>query len=364
MSSQLSAAGEKKHRLHEALERSHEHVPPATWVDVRSVMVGTLLWVLALNVGAIWYLANHSPNRGPRVIKTKWRLLDEAPHGTNMLVLGDSSGLRGVVPKILNERLGVQAINLGTTRRMLVTTDAWMLERFIARHGAPERVLVVHVYEVWHGDKDWLVSAMADIPMNWGFWERMKPASPLLPSDQFRVFLNRYVPLYADNQSLATLFQKPWKAARYFASIGVDETGYMPIKSANPREVEADRARNLAAVRGKTFVMSGMNRMALERIRELAEAHGFDVYLANSPLYEGLYKEPEFKAYYQQVQGALRAFTATSPRLHYIAQEPWTFRKDQLENCDHVTEPASVIYTNKLADEIRRLKTLPPRPRT
>lgn len=352
MTNPLTPHGKQVHREHAQEERAHERVPHATWRDVRGVVFGTLLGVFLMNLAAWYFLAHHSPNRGPRVVKTKWQLIERGPRGTDWLILGDSSALRGVVPALLDERLGTRSVNLGTTRRMLVTSDAWMLERFIAQQGPPKGVLMVHVYEVWHGDRSWLISSMPDIPMGWGFWERMNLKLPLTPSEQYSVFLSRYVPLYSRNQTLATAIQYPWKAGRYFSSIGVDETGYMPIKRASPRQVEDDKQRNIEMVRGKRFEMSAINLQALERIRALAEQHGFDVYLANSPLYQGLYEDPEFFEYFQQVQAALREFAATSPWFHYIAQEPWTFPKEQMENCDHVTEPASRVYTEKLAEEI------------
>lgn len=335
-----------------ARQASHTAVPPATEREVRLLIAGTLICVLLFNALALWFLANHSPNRGPRAVKMKWGLANHAPEGTNWLILGDSSALRGVVPKILDARLGVRAVNLSTTRRMLVVGNAWLLDRFIAHHGPPQGVLIVHVHEVWHGDRDWLLTELADIPLPWGFWNQMNPPLPLTPREQFRVWLGRYVPIYGDNQSLGDVFRYPWKVARYFHSTGVDETGYMPIKHASPAQVEEDRRRNVEAVRGQVFHISAMNRQALEHIRGLAGQHGFDVYIANSPLYQGLRDDAEFKAYFRQIQAAFQAFAATSPRLHYIAQEPWTFPADQMENCDHVTEPASITYTHKLADEI------------
>ena len=333
-----------------------ERVSQASWQDVRRLLAGVIACAALFNLVAIWFLEHHSPNRAPRVVKAQWRLLDAADRTTNWLILGDSSGLQGVVPKLLDERLGGRSVNLGTTRRMLATNDAWMLNRFIARHGPPQGVVLVHAYEVWHGEREWLIEAMPDIPLAWGFWNRLDPPLPLQPAEQVRVFLSRYVPLYADNQSLPRAFQYPWKVARYFFSVGIDETGYMPVKSANPRQVEEDYRQHIEAVRGRRFHISEINRQALERIRALAETHGFDVYLANSPLYQGLYDDPEFRAYFRQVQEALRAFAATCPRIHYIAQEPSTFPKDQMENCDHVTAPASREFTRRLAEEILQLR--------
>jgi hypothetical protein len=331
-------------------------VPPATWPEVRALIAGTLMPVVLVNALVAWVMPNHSPDRGARVSRTKWHLVERAPAGTDWLILGDSSALRGVDPQLLDRRLGTRSINLGTTRRMLVTGDAWLLSEFIRRRGPPKGVLLVHVHEVWHGDRSWLVSSLSDIPKPWGFWARMDPPLPLAPGEQWRVFLSRYVPLYADNQSLAVTLQYPWKFIRYFSSIGMEPNGYMPVDRTNAGEVDQDLRRNLDDTRGRRFEISAINLEALGRILALAEQHGFEVYLANSPVYQALYDAPEFRAYFRQVQAALRALDAAEPRLRYIAQEPSTFPKEQMENCDHVTSEASPAYTNRLADEILALQ--------
>ena len=334
----------------------HDPMPPASWKDVRRLLLGIVVSLVVFNAAARWFLTYHSPDRTPRVTRAKWALASEAKPGTDWLILGDSSGLRGVVPTTLNAQLGVRSVNLCTTRRMLAVADAWMLTRYLQRHSPPRGILLVHTYEIWHGDRDWLVAAMPDLPLPWGFWNRLDPPLRLRMAEQVSAFLIRHVPLVGDNEALAQAFQYPWKVKRHFFSIGVDENGYMPIARGNPRQVEQARRLAVEAVRGRTFHLSELNRQALQRIRELAETRGFDIYLANSPMYEGLYRDPGFQAYFRQVQQELRAFAATSPRIHYIAQEPWTFPKDQMEDCDHVTAPASQEFTRKLAEEILQLR--------
>ncbi len=123
----------------------------------------------------------------------------------------------------------------------------------------------------------------------------------------------------------------------------------------NPEYVEAQKKTNIEFAKKNKFKLSENNSKALERIVSLAEKHDFNIYLANSPIYEKLYEDKDFKAYYSQLQDTLGAYAAKSDRVHYI-REPITFPKEQMENADHLVYSAAKVYTNKLISEIESIQ--------
>ncbi len=326
-------------------------VTPATGRDVIAMIGGVLLVVLLLNGAVLWYLQAWSPNVGYRLISAKWKLLLGLERPVEWLVLGDSTGNQGVVPAVLRERLGVRAVNLCTIASLLAVGDVWMLETYIHRHGSPRAVLIVHAYDMWERDLDAMEPVIMKIPLAWGFWERMEPRIAFGPRQQWSLLLSRYLPLYADNRSLPLVFKYPWRLLR--DTFHLEDDGYMPVDDANLEGVTRDFEAHLAALRQRAFRLSPINHLALARLRELAEQHGFEVYMVDSPVYDRLHVSVEFQAYFRQVRQMLADFAAMSPRIHYLEGVPRVFPADRMVNADHLVHTASMEYTQRVVDAIR-----------
>ena len=134
------------------------------------------------------------------------------------------------------------------------------------------------------------------------------------------------------------------------------EDGFMPVVEANDWEVERDAKGHLKNTAKKSeFAFSDTNQDSINAIIDLAEKHDINVYLANSPLYEELYQNPDFRKYYDQVQQGLAQISDRSDKVKRILVEPMTFSKTEMENVDHVIETAAKSYTEKLAQEIKQV---------
>lgn len=314
-------------------------------------LAGATAALLNALAGAV--LAERTTNRAYWLVGQKWGLLEGLPAPVDWLIVGDSSCNQGIRPEIFEERLGQRAVNVCTVADMLAVGDAWMLERYIERHGPPKHVLMVHVYDMWQRDLRSLQKQplLAKIPLDWGYWRALTPALDLDAGAERSLWVARYLPLWAENKTLASWLRHPSKLWR--RDFTLTPEGFMPLEKANPKGVRKDAKQHFTATRSKRFKLSRVNAEALGRVRELADEHGFDVWIAPGPLWEGAWKEKSFVRYFESVMDELAGFAATSARMHVLFREPMTFPEGQMENADHLVAKAAVKYTERLIEAYR-----------
>lgn len=309
-----------------------------------------LLVTLVVNAATARALERHPLNQAPRVIHAKWSLLMEQKSPVDTLVLGDSSGNHGVIPGVLAARLGGSALNLCTVGDLLAVNDAWMLERYIRDVGAPQRVVVVHTFDVWGRGKN--PDAIAQVPLPFGFWNEARPPAPLSVAQSARVLLDRYVPLYSQDQTISRVIRAPRRTLS--RSFDMDSTGFYHSRRALPDEVMRDFRSKIPEIEEekKEDPLSAENREALKVLSELGEEHGFDVYVAHAPLYEGLWANPGFRRLHGRLDEALMAIAAENRRLRMLTGPPMTFPADYMTNVDHLTEEGAGAFTESLAEKV------------
>ncbi len=327
-----------------------------TPVQRRGILIsvlGTVVFVLILNGAASWYLKEYTDNWSTVMIRDKWERLLHLEQPVDCLILGDSGGLYAVVPSILQEQLGITAVNLSIMSRMLILNDVWMLDTYIRRHGPPKQVLIVHADKIW--DQGIHPATLADIPLGWGYWRQMDPPLELTFSEKLQLFLVRHVPLYARNRSLWERLKSPTRFSRMDKRL--DESGWLNFHKAIPRVVEDRCQLRLDYIREHEFLVSSLNREALQRLVALTRQHAIEVYWVTGPYYEGLYGNEEFRAYYQNIVRTVEALADRNEHIHYIFREPMTFSKHEMQNPYHLIDSSARIYTNRLVAELTRLQS-------
>ncbi len=345
---EMASRGKKMVAIDLNTRLPREHVKGISPRGMSGILLGTGLMLVLTNSAARWYLEKHTPNLGYRLIQSKWKMLEDLQRPVDWLVLGDSSGNQGVIPEIFNETLGGTAVNLCTVGDFTALGDVWMLERYLARFGPPRGVVLVHVYDIWW--RSATRSILAQAPLSSEELENLVPEATRGLRNKVLLIVDRHVPLYSQNVTLSNLVRFPWRSGPRFA---LDAHGFMTWIEALPHTVKRDYEQHLTHVRDEPlFQLSRDNRRALARIRALAEQHDFDVYIANGPLFEELYDNGEFGRYFEQVQDTLRAFAASSRRVHQVLRDPITFPVHQMAGVDHVIYPAAKLYTNALVAEI------------
>jgi hypothetical protein len=272
----------------------------------------------------------------------------------NWLILGDSSGNQALIPEIFNHRLKDNAINLCTIEHLLLLNDVWMLQTYIDKFGPPKNVLLVHSSDVWRQELN--PTLMEQIPLDWGFWEEFQPKLTLKSTDRIKILLSRYVPLYSQNDSLFSVMTQMIKHPRglFKQRFYLKNTGYMPWNHPSPASVEGHTRYLTRVVTENHFKISALNQRALDQIIYLADYHNINVYIANSPTYNGLYNNRYFQIYYKKMQKTLNKNANKSKLVHYI-ETSFTFPRDQMENANHLIHTAAKIYTNNLIQEIKNI---------
>jgi len=316
----------------------------------------------ALFIGRIDNLADHN-------IKRKWSMLQHLPKQINHLVLGDSVGWTGVLPTELSAALGGSWINLCTTAHMLVPHDAWMLQWYIEHYGPPSEVLVVHAITSWrYGVDDSTYQMVSKVPLPMGFWRSM--AAPLPPSstDLAKVFLNRYVPLYAQNKTVDQMIHKPAKDLVTWILRGpvtpspirpssTDEAlGYLSLgNTTNWPEYRRALATWPAM---KPFELSAVNRDALLVMMQYSDRYHFPLYLTSGPVSRDILALEPGRRFVAGVHRTMNQLVAGHPYTYYLDDLP-PFRAEQMRDEVHVVFPAAKTYTQLLAQRIRAERRRP-----
>ena len=320
----------------------------ASGPQIAFVIIAALLAVLGVNFLISISGGLDRLDGGARLIREKWRILDSLDQPVEWLILGDSSADEGVIPGQLVASLGGSAVNLATVGNMLAVDDMWMLDEYISRHGAPENVLIVHVYDVWHRDIE--TSAFAKVPLTPGFWWSRNPSLSLSLSDSVEFLAFRYLPIYQSKKLLWRLALDPGRLLTPPKATPPD--GYTAVNESQPDNVESDAVGHKNFVKKNSFELSEANRQALSRLVELTEKYSFDVYIANSPIFEGLKADSDFQTYFAQVQNLLIELDDRSPYIHYVLCDRPSFSKEIMTNVDHLTVEGAKSFTTQLGQSI------------
>lgn len=334
----------------------HETPTPATRGKVLLVLAVTLTIVALLNFVAGAALNLYTTNRGYWLVREKWTLLESLPAPVDWLILGDSSCNQGIKPEMIDQQFGGRAVNVCTVGDMLAVNDAWMLDRHIQRLGPPKHVIITHVYDMWPRDLRALVRQplLAKVPLPWAYWRTTTPPLPLTSAQERSLAVARYLPLWAENKTLASWLRHP--GVLWQRNMAMTADGFMAYDKSNPALVRRESKSHIEGARKHRFSLSQINRQSLEHIRALADQHGFDVYIAPGPLYEGMWKDDGFKKHFAGMIKTLGEVASKSPHMHVLFHEPATFGVKQLENADHLVGPAAEEYTQKLIAAIQAAK--------
>jgi hypothetical protein len=324
-----------------------ETATPVTRGHFVTLILGTAAVVIAANLATAWYLNEFPVNRGYWLISAKWELLDQQETPVDWLILGDSSGNSGMDPKVVQEELGGTSLNLCLVGDMLVLGDAWMLDRYVSRVGAPKHVIIVHAPTVWarsFGQSS--CQLLASSPLKLQSLRSLRPPLELTLDQTVEVIKAKAFPISSNARSLMTMLRSPgqWFDRR---ELRLSDDGFMPIDPARADaagvRIEAGRLRASASQLPRGF--SSESRAALEQIAWLAEKHGIEVYIVCPPVLRGLDSDPDFKQYLDSIADSLKTFAHGRPRIHVLMDAPPLYGAEEMQTLNHVIGTTAPDYT-------------------
>lgn len=334
-------------------------IQPADEV-LRSPSIRTLLATALVALGVVLFcnaaagrlLVAFPQNDGYAMIKGKWNLLTGLTRPVDVLVLGDSSCSLGIDPGVIEGEIGGTALNLCTIGDMTVVGSYWMLDHYIQKFGPPETVIVGHVLNIWQRSISPIV--VEQIPVPDSFVNLYTDTLGFQWRQYFLSLVAKYIPFYAENQSLARILTYPWRAShRDFA---MSSSGFTSIQKPDPHRVLEDAKNYRRFVRKKGFRISRDNQIALDNIAHLAEEYEFDVFFVVAPMYEGLISDPEVKAYIAEQNTFFENFSRRHPHFKNVFSEPMLFSEYEMENADHVILSASPVYTRSILKSVEAIR--------
>jgi hypothetical protein len=314
----------------------------------RSILLALALLV-ASNAALSWALLTHPVNAGYGVCRKKWELLEQLDHPVDYLILGDSSCNQGVDPKVIERVLGGSALNLCTIGDMLLVGDAWMLQAYVEKFGAPKAVIIGHVYDVWPRNDKNLKLSLWNIDAASHAWRDQEPRLALDLRSRFEFRVGAYFPMYSQPLTLSHLMRHPSglfvESPRYAA-------GFMIEDKAAPGRVLLDTQHHLSALgRGRAFAISDINRKALTSIGRTASTFGFPVYFVHAPVYDRLHDSQAF----QKHLGAINKLLASNGEsISVLLPDAPHFRAQQMQNADHLVGSAARVYSQEIAEALQQ----------
>jgi hypothetical protein len=164
------------------------------------------------------------------------------------------------------------------------------------------------------------------------------------------VFTVAYVPVYSQDMTLRELLMHPGEAGKN--RVVFTAQGYSAIKKPHPSAVARDEAKHRETTFVEGWNLSDQNRRALQSMMAMADAHGFDLYVASSPLADTLVKGRDVAAYFDTQRSALVDLTSRSRRTHVILNPAVTYPWADMRTTDHVTEKLATDFTGRVAEAI------------
>ncbi len=351
------------------LERGYKETatPTVTPLRLAAVVVIMALTVLAANWGAGRFLDRRGTNLGYVYIAHKWHVLGTLDAPIDWLMVGDSSGSQGYDPTVVESLTQKSSINLGTIGNFGLQDDLWMLEEYIERFGPPERLILIHVYDVWH--RRFKPKLVGRIPRPWVLDDEVIERYEFDEDQQQEIFLNRYVRLFAERTSLRKTLEYSWlrltSTEEELAEIRakdrklpkedpeLTDSGFVRMCGALPAALKRDARGHMRFIGKRRFRISKDNRTALLAIADLAAEHDFAVHIVPGPVYERLRIKPKFKKYFEAEVRGLKKVVRSHPQVH-VVDEILGFDGDMLQNVDHITCEATEQYTRWVVEKVQR----------
>ena len=337
-------------------EPPSETVRPAAAREVRSLLLGLVATLVLANVAAVVLLEVRNPNRGNWLVREKAALAVTGAAAETLLI-GDSTCNQGLIPSALAPALGGPVLNLCAIGTLGVVGDTLLLDRYLATHPAPRRVVVSHAPDVWFRPPNLFNVGLLEPGANEAI--ALKSAGLGGPFSQAKMLAGRWLPLYTSTRSLADFIRRP--SSTWGRVFSLDAGGFMAVDTANPEQQTRDLREMSALLRETRGPLPPSTVAALKRLGELGRQHGFRVYLLPSALAAPVVAGEGFAAFADRLRAAVAEALAAGgvgANVAWLTSEFRPFPTSQMELSDHLLVGGAEVFTAAVAAQLRRAEGL------
>ena len=318
------------------------------------ILIIVFVFFITINFLTYFYLNKYTSNKGYFIVNKKWDIVTKTKKSKNVkwLIVGDSSGNQGVSTDLFEDGFGGEAYNVCTLGDNTCLIDSWMIDYWIRKNGAPENILMVHVYDVWERSGNSFM--FSQNPLTLAFTMSLKP-DVFSISKKVNLLFKKYFALYFQNNSVSRIIKTPRNLFREHYEMG--EHGYMQSSVSKEEKVHEDIKGHLWNLRNRKEKMafSNINKTSLNEIKRMVEENNINLFIANSPIAIELYSAKEYQHYFNEITSSLSNYCNESPKIHYINNPQMIFADTLMENADHLIHSAALEYSNNLIQEIKRI---------
>lgn len=327
-----------------------ETVSPATGRDVWRLLLGALTVVVLANFAALCLLAAHNPNRGNWLVAQKAALAATGP-AADTLLIGDSTCNQGLRPRGFDAALGGTTLNLCAIGTLGLIGDVVLLDRYLASHPAPKRIIVSHAPDVWFRQPN--AFNLGLLPADATATADLQAAGLGGLGARAKMLAGRWLPLYAATRSLTDFIRHP--LSTWARTYTLEPGGFMVVDTSNPAQKERDMREMAALLKANVDAQAALPTstvVALKLLAERSRTAGFKLYLLPSAVAEPVARGADFEAYTARLLAAVEA----------VVETPWlsrTFRAfpaDAMEESDHLLVAAADVFTAEVAAAVRRVE--------
>ena len=125
---------------------------------------------------------------------------------------------------------------------------------------------------------------------------------------------------------------------------------------ADPAGVISDSESHKRFTGANQFSLSDDNESALNRLSRIASDHQLDVFIANAPMYAGLYADPGLRNYMRDMNKSIEKLIVGNRRMHFIFAEPMLYSEFEMQKADHLATMTAPGFTKAIAEQVRLIR--------
>ncbi len=286
-----------------------------------------------------------------RLIQRTEKMQD--PTAYDLLILGDSTAMQGMNPRVIEQQTGFSAYNVATYRNIAAFTDPILLERYLQHHPHPKAILVGRSITMWQQPQQ--------LDTVWEYFFNANVLDAALPSFPFGLEAKLKIHL-----SVVSQVFRNWHSFRRRVTGKHQE---QQVVTDTMRTIESHKGQRVSTGSSLSGVTSDVlrddfytfpveNTILLSYLCTQAVENTIPLFMVTPPHApaDGYTKDtdPFPTAYDGYIERVLSFTDARSAYCHYL-RSPAFARPSELSDGLHLNQTGSILYSAYLGRALKEL---------